>query len=138
MQELKRIDYVKLEDYIENIDKYRTDLKFREYELLSNHEPDNPEGGKANIVNSPIEQQVVKCQQDPRYRRLSDIVHGVDMFLAECDEQAIEIFRLKYWDKPFDCNTWDAIADRYYTSKSSMLNYKSALLRKLADKIGYI
>ena len=132
MQELKRIDYVKLEDYIENIDKYRTDLKFREYELLSNHEPDNPEGGKANIVNSPIEQQVVKCQQDPRYRRLSDIVHGVDMFLVNVTNKQ---------SRYLDSNTGRSLSivirgtlsqTDTTPKKSSMLNYKSKITKKIS------
>lgn len=138
MQELKKVDYAKLEDYIENLDRYREELKFREYELMSNHEPENPEGGKANFVSNPIEQHVIKCNQDAQYRRLQDVVNGTERYLSQCDDETIEIYRLKFWDKPFDCNTWNAIADRYYISHSGMRRFKTAQLEKLAKFIGYV
>lgn len=138
MQELKKVDYAKLEDYIERLDKYREELKFREYEIMSNHEPENPEGGKANIVSNPVEQQFMKCNQDAKYRRLQDIVKGTEQYLETCDSETIEIFRLKFWDKPIACNTWNAIADKYYVSHSGMRRFKAAQLEKLANFIGYV
>ncbi|WP_228527216.1 hypothetical protein [Staphylococcus chromogenes] len=65
--EFTKADYKKLEDYIENLDKYRKELKFREYEILSNHEPINPDGSKANIVGKPTERQVIKLNTDAKY-----------------------------------------------------------------------
>lgn len=138
MQELKKVDYAKLEDYIENLDKYREDLKFREYEIMSNHEPDNPDGGKPNIVSNPVEQQFMKCNQDAKYRRLKDIVHGTELFLDQCDEETLLMFNYKYWEKPIGMNNWEEIADVFHTSKTGMLRHKSAQLEKLAKFIGYV
>ncbi|NJH82531.1 transcriptional regulator [Staphylococcus hyicus] len=136
--ELTKADYKKLEDYIENLDKYRKELKFREYELLSNHEIINPDGGKPNIVINPTERQVIKLNTDAKYRRLYDVVKGTEEYLDQCDEETLKIFNLKYWNKPPSCNTWDAIAHRYHYSLTSILRWKTAQLNKLADKIGHI
>ncbi len=46
---IERHDIKKLEDYIKNIERYRRELKVREYELLENHEPENVGAGKSNI-----------------------------------------------------------------------------------------
>ncbi|PTH38561.1 transcriptional regulator [Staphylococcus agnetis] len=136
--ELTKADYKKLEDYIENLDKYRKELKFREYEILSNHEPINPDGSKTNIVGKPTERQVIKLNTDAKYRRLYDVVKGTEEYLSQCDDETLEIFRLKYWDKPPSCNTWDAIAYKNHYSLTSILRWKTAQLNKLADKIGHI
>ncbi|MDW4443350.1 transcriptional regulator [Staphylococcus saprophyticus] len=138
MQELKRIDYAKLEDYLEHINKYKKDLKFREYELLSNHDSENKEGGKGNLISNPVERQVIMCEQDAKYKKIKDIVEGTQRFLKQCDNETLEIFRLIYWDKPYDCNTWNEVADRYYTSKSSMLRYRDVQLEKLSQEINYV
>ncbi|MGW7926224.1 transcriptional regulator [Staphylococcus xylosus] len=133
--ELTKIDYKKLEDYIENMNKYKRDLKFREYEVLSNHEPTNPEGAKTNIVSSPVENRVIKLDSDNKYRKLKEIVDGLERFLAGCDEDTLEMLRLKYWDKPIGCNTWDTIAPVFYTSKTGILRHRTAKLNQLAEYI---
>lgn len=136
--QLEKTDYKKLENYIEDLDRYRRELKFREYEILSNHEPINPDGGRPNIIGRPTEEQVIKLNRDSLYRRLYDVVKGTEEFLNQCDEFTLELFRLKYWDKPADCNTWDNIAERYHYSKTSILRWRTAQLDKLAKKIGYL
>ncbi|WP_419791247.1 transcriptional regulator [Staphylococcus chromogenes] len=135
--ELTKEDYKKLEEYLENQDKYRRELKFREYEVLSNHEPINPDGGRPNTVGRPTERQVMKLNTDAKYRRLYDIVKGTEEYLNTCDTETLEIFRLKYWDKPPSCNTWDTIANKMFCSKTSILRWRTAQLDKLAEKIGY-
>ena len=57
---IERHDIKKLEDYIKNIERYRRELKVREYELLENHEPENVGAGKSNIPGNPIERDQLR------------------------------------------------------------------------------
>lgn len=135
---IERYDIRKLEDYIQNIKQYRKQLRYREYELLENHEVINTEGGKSNMPGRPVEQEVMKKMKDKKYNNLHNIVRGVDRLLGELDEQSLEMIRLRYWDCPIDCNQWEQIADRFYVSKTTILRRRNAMLIKLAEYIGYV
>ena len=135
---IERYDIRKLEDYIQNIKQYRKQLRYREYELLENHEVINTEGGKSNMPGRPVEQEVMKKMKDKKYNNLHNIVRGVDRLLYELDEQSLEMIRLRYWDCPIDCNQWEQIADRFYVSKTTILRRRNAMLIKLAEYIGYV
>lgn len=135
---IERYDIRKLEDYIQNIKQYRKQLRYREYELLENHEVINAEGGKSNMPGRPVEQEVMKKMKDKKYNNLHNIVKGVDRLLDELDEQSLEMIRLRYWDCPIDCNQWEQIADRFYVSKTTILRRRNAMLIKLAEYIGYV
>ena len=135
---IERYDIRKLEDYIQNIKQYRKQLRYREYELLQNHEVINTEGGKSNMPGRPVEQEVMKKMKDKKYNNLHNIVRGVDRLLDELDEQSLEMIRLRYCDCPIDCNQWEQIADRFYVSKTTILRRRNAMLIKLAEYIGYV
>ena len=108
---IERHDIKKLEDYIKNIERYRRELKVREYELLENHEPENVGAGKSNIPNNPIERESIKKLSDNRYNNLRNIVKGVDKLIYESDEDTQDLMRLRYWECPIGCYEWEDIAD---------------------------
>jgi len=135
---IERYDIKKLEDYIKNIKQYRKQLRFREYELLENHETINPDGGKSNLPGRPVEQEVLVKYKDNKYNSLYNIVRGVDKLLDELEDETLEMIRLRYWDCPIDCNQWEQIADRFHVSKTTILRKRNAMLIKLADYIGYV
>lgn len=135
---IERHDIKKLEDYIKNIERYRRELKVREYELLENHEPENVGAGKSNISNNPIERESIKKLSDNRYNNLRNIVKGVDKLIYESDEDTQDLMRLRYWECPIGCYEWEDIADYFGTSKTSILRRRDAMINRLAEFIGYV
>ncbi|MCG2563440.1 transcriptional regulator [Staphylococcus epidermidis] len=135
---IERHDIKKLEDYIKNIERYRRELKVREYELLENHEPENVGAGKSNIPGNPIERESIKKLSDNRYNNLRNIVKGVDKLIYESDEDTQDLMRLRYWECPIGCYEWEDIADYFGTSKTSILRRRDAMINRLAEFIGYV
>ncbi|MCM3070831.1 transcriptional regulator [Staphylococcus warneri] len=135
---IEKHDIKKLEEYIQHIERYRRELKVREYELLENHEPDNPGAGKSNIPGNPIERETTKKLSDKRYNTLRNIVKGVDKLVFESDEDTKDLIRLRYWECPIGCYEWEDIADYFGTSKTSILRRRDAMISRLAEFIGYV
>lgn len=135
---IERHDIKKLEDYIKNIERYRRELKVREYELLENHEPENVGAGKSNLPSNPIERQTIKKLSNKRYVMLSNIVNGVDKLVEEADEDTLDMINKRYWECPIGCYEWEDLAEYFGTSKSSILRRRNAMINKLAELIGYV
>ncbi|MDW3788493.1 transcriptional regulator [Staphylococcus sp. LKG3-1] len=135
---IEKHDIKKLEEYIKHIDRYKKELKIREYELLENHEPENIGASKSNIPGNPIERQSIKKLSDSYYNNLRNIVKGVEKLIDNADEDTIDLIRLRYWECPIGCYEWEDIADYFGTSKTSIIRRRDAIIKKLARHIGYV
>ncbi|MFP4812457.1 transcriptional regulator [Mammaliicoccus sciuri] len=136
--ELSKLDLKKLEGYIANFDKYKRDLKFREFLIMENHEPENAEGGKSNMTGRPVENEVIKKNADKKYRHLCDVVNGVQRLLDNSDDDTLEMIRLRYWDCPIGATEWKDIAAHFYVSEASIYRRRVSMLTELAKYIGYV
>lgn len=121
MLTIERHDIKKLEGYIENIEQYRKEMKFTHFELLNNTIDEATSIGMKN-----------------KYKRLCNIVNGVDQLLDEADNITKEIIRLRYWECPIGCYEWQDIANHFYISKTSILRKRDCIIRRLAMLIGYV
>ncbi|SCU31681.1 Phage transcriptional activator [Staphylococcus xylosus] len=135
---IERHDIKKLEEYIKHIDRYKKELKIREYELLENHEPENIGASKSNIPGNPIERQSIKKLSDSYYNNLRNIVKGVEKLIDNADEDTVDLIRLRYWECPIGCYEWEDIAEYFGTSKTSIIRRRDAIIKKLARYIGYV
>ncbi|MEB8088244.1 transcriptional regulator [Staphylococcus pseudoxylosus] len=138
MQTLERHDIKKLEGYIKNIKQYRKDLKFRGYEILENHDPENIGAGKSNMPGNPIEREVLKRFNDKKYNNLDNIVSSVEWLISNVDDESLELMKLKYWNTDQKNYPWEYVAEDCYMSKTTALRKRDAWLIKLADKMEYI
>ncbi|MGW7927579.1 transcriptional regulator [Staphylococcus xylosus] len=138
MQTLERHDIKKLEGYIKNIKHYRKDLKFRGYEILENHDPENIGAGKSNMPGNPIEREVLKRFNDKKYNNLDNIVSSVEWLISNVDDESLELMKLKYWNTDQKNYPWEYVAEDCYMSKTTALRKRDAWLIKLADKMEYI
>lgn len=138
MQTLERHDIAKLEGYIKNIKQYRKELKFRGYELLENHDPENLGAGKSNMPGNPIEREVLKRFSDKKYNNLDNIVSSVEKMVATVDDDSLEAMKLKYWHKQGAYLTWEDVAKEYNMSRTAMTNRRNAWLMMLADYMDYV
>lgn len=136
MQTLERHDIKKLEGYIKNIKQYRKDLKFRGYEILENHDPENIGAGKSNMPGNPIEREVLKRFNDKKYNNLDNIVSSVEKLIANVDDETLEIMKMKYWSD-LDEYSWDDIADELFISRRTLGRRRDKWLLLLAEYMGY-
>lgn len=136
MQTLERHDIKKLEGYIKNIKQYRKDLKFRGYEILENHDPENIGAGKSNMPGNPIEREVLKRFNDKKYNNLDNIVSSVEKLIANVDGETLDIMKMKYWSD-LDEYSWDDIADELFISRRTLGRRRDKWLLLLAEYMGY-
>ncbi|WP_336832975.1 transcriptional regulator [Staphylococcus pseudoxylosus] len=136
MQTLERHDIKKLEGYIKNIKQYRKDLKFRGYEILENHDPENIGAGKSNMPGNPIEREVLKRFNDKKYNNLDNIVSSVEKLIANVDDETLQIMKMKYWSD-LDEYSWDDIADELFISRRTLGRRRDKWLLLLAEYMGY-
>lgn len=138
MLELSRLDRKKLEEYISNFELYKRELRFTEYLIMENHEPDNLEGGQSNMIGRPVEAEVVKKNEDKRYRHLNDVVNGVQRLYDNSDLDTQELIRLRYWDCKLKLTEWKDIAEYFHVSEGVIYRKRVAILDELAKYIGYV
>lgn len=138
MQTLERHDIAKLEGYIKNIKQYRKELKFRGYELLENHDPENLGAGKSNMPGNPIEREVLKRFSDKKYNNLDNIVSSVEKLINTVDDDSLDAMKLKYWHEQGAYLTWEDVAKEYNMSRTAMTNRRNAWLMMLADYMDYV
>lgn len=134
---LERHDIAKLESYIKNIKQYRKELKYRGFELLENHEVDNPGGGKSNMPGNPIEREVLKKLGDRKYNDLDNIVSSVERLIESIDDESLELMKLKYWNETTTKYPWEYAAEDCYMSKTTALRKRDAWVMRLADYMQY-
>jgi len=137
MQTLERHDIKKLEGYIKNIKQYRKDLKFRGYEILENHDPENIGAGKSNMPGNPIEREVLKRFNDKKYNNLDNIVSSVEKLIANVDDETLQIMKMKYWSD-LDEYSWEDIADELFISRRTLGRRRDKWLLLLAEYMDYV
>lgn len=137
MQTLERHDIKKLEGYIKNIKQYRKDLKFRGYEILENHDPENIGAGKSNMPGNPIEREVLKRFNDKKYNNLDNIVSSVEKLIANVDDETLDIMKMKYWSD-LDEYSWEDIADELFISRRTLGRRRDKWLLLLAEYMDYV
>lgn len=136
MLTLDRHDIGKLENYIKNIKQYRKELRFRGYELLENHDPENIGAGKSNMPGNPIEREVIKKLNDKKYNNLDNIVSSVERLIENVDDESLQIMKMKYWSNAY--YTWQDIADECLMSRTAITNRRNNWLNMLAEYMGYV
>lgn len=143
---LNKNDYPKLEEYFKNYEDLKGQLMYRRYQLLYQPHDHNIGGGKSNLPHSPVEKEVIKLQEDPKYRNLSSIIHAVeDVYQSATKEQKL-IIEYRYWEKDPTVIEWEDIAhemsklrnDKKIISTYAALRMRNKILKQLADKIGWV
>lgn len=118
---IERYDIKKLESYIQDIERYRKEMRILKFEILQRT--------TSGATNDGMKR---------KYEKLCNIVEGVDQLIEEANKETKEIIRLRYWDCPIGCYLWQDIADYYGMSKTSILRRRDAIIRRLAVLIGYV
>ena len=127
-----------IEEYWTEIDDYRKQLKFREWELTDNPITDtNIGGGKSNIVGNPTERKAILLAEDERYQNYKRIINAIESTYANLDSDLKTIVDMRYWDKE-NAYEWDDIAAVLVMSRNKVLRKRNLLVDKTAEKLGWI
>lgn len=128
-----------IEEYWVNINDYRKQLKFREWELLEPYreQDTNIGGGKANTISDTTANKAMILLQDERYQNDSKIVRAIEQTYASVDKDLQTIVDMRYWDKE-GTYEWEDIADELYISRSKVLRKRNLLIDKTAERLGWL
>lgn len=143
---LGRNDIPKLEEYWNNYDHLKRQMKFRRFELLYTKPEDNSEGGKSNLPSQPTEQQAVKLSSDELYSNLKNIVETIETIYNNADDDERFIIQCRYFAHYIDIYNWEDIAheltkqrgdDRIIT-RDTVLRRRNRIMRQTAQRIGWV
>jgi len=127
-----------IEEFWMNIDDYRKQLKFREWELLENKNDDtNVGGGKSNQTSDTTAKKAIILAEDTRYQHLKNVVQTIEQLYEELDQDQKTIVRMRYWDKT-ECYEWQHIADELYMSVQRVLRKRNSIIDETAKRLGWV
>lgn len=137
MIKLSPIQNKAIEEYWMNINDYRKQLKYREWELLESKTTDtNIGGGKSNKISNPTEQKAIILSEDEHYRHLKNVVQAVDRVYNDLDEDSKTIVEMRYWCD--DVYEWEDIAFELGFSRSKVLRKRNRIIDKTAERLGLV
>lgn len=138
MTKLSPVQNKTIEEFWMNIDDYRKQLKFREWELLENKNDDtNIGGGKSNQTSDTTAKKAIILAEDTRYQHLKNVVQTIEQLYEELDQDQKTIVRMRYWDKT-ECYEWQHIADELYMSVQRVLRKRNAIIDETAKRLGWV
>ena len=135
---LSRHDIQKLEDYWINLQQYKKDLQFREWELINAYQETdtNIGGGKSNRISDTTGNKAIILAEDKKYQNLKDIVYTIESMYANLDHDQKTIVDMRYFDKS-EMYEWQHIADELYMSVQRVLRKRNALIDETARRLGW-
>ena len=139
MSKLSRHDIQKLEDYWINLNEYKKQLKFREWELLNAHKESdcNIGGGRSSHISDTTALKATALAEDTLYQNLKRIVCTIETMYEELDTDQRTIVDMRYRDKA-ECYEWQHIGDVLYMSVQRVLRKRNALIDETARRLGWV
>ena len=139
MPTLSRSEIQIIERYWIQFDEYKKKLKYREWELLNEHEETdtNIGGSRSSNISNPTERKAIILSEDKLYQKLKDIVKTIEEIYCQLDQDLKTIVDMRYWDREKNCYEWEDIADRLYMSRNKVLRKRNALIDETAKKLAW-
>ena len=139
MSKLSRNDIQKLEDYWINLNEYKKQLQFREWELLSPYQETdtNTGGGRSNNISDTTGRKAMILAEDTLYQNLKRIVSTIENMYENLDRDQKTIVDMRYRDKS-ECYEWQHIGDELYMSVQRVLRKRNALIDETARRLGWV
>ena len=136
---LSRHDIQKLEDYWINLEEYKKQLKYREWELLNPHqvEDENIGGGKANRISDTTGNRAIMLAEDDLYKNLQRIINGIERLYISLNDDEKTIVDMRYRTKR-GYNEWEDIAYELGYSRRKVLKIRDNLIDRTAAEIKFV
>jgi|SRR5690606_23430359 len=136
---LSRHDIQKLEDYWINLEEYKKQLKYREWELLNPHQAEdtNMGGGKANRISDTTGNRAIMLAEDDLYKNLQRIINGIERLYISLNDDEKTIVDMRYRTKR-GYNEWEDIAYELGYSRRKVLKIRDNLIDRTAAEIKFV
>ena len=134
---LSRHDIQKLEDYWINLDQYKRDLKFREWELLNPHQENVMVGGRSSNISDTTGNKAILLAEDELYQNLQRIINGVERLYTTLDDDEKTIVDMRYRTKR-GYNEWEDIAYELGYSRRKVLKIRDGIIDRTANEIKWV
>ena len=139
MTKLSPVQNKTIEEFWMNIDDYRKQLKFREWELLENKNDDtNVGGGKSNQTSDTTAKKAILLAEDTRYQHLKNIIVAIENVYESLDEEMKEFADIRYLSKESNYYEWEDIADEIGVSKAKAYKMRNRLMDLTAERLGWL
>lgn len=125
-----------IEEFWTNIQDYKKQLKFREWELLHPYQESETPKTQNTQVTKPTENKAIILTQDERYQFLKKVVDTIEQLYTELDSDLKTIVDMRYWSDDF--YEWEEIADQLYMSRHKVLRKRNKLIDETAKRIGWV
>lgn len=126
-----------LDEKFANYYKYNREIAIRKEELKMKEADENFGGGRSNIVNKTIENQVIKEMSDPYIYNRELWKKAIRETLEEQSKEVRELIEEKYWG-PHSWMSWSDYAIEKNYSAASMYRMRRKVLMEFGRKIGEI
>ncbi|WDA68330.1 DUF722 domain-containing protein [Lactococcus lactis] len=108
-------------------------VRKQELEVKENHD-ENIGGGRSNKISKPVEELVMKWQEDPQIQNFNNFRKLVDDMLLELDDVNRLIFHYRWIDS--NRYTWEEIADKCELKERQVYRKRRAILELYDEKSG--
>ncbi len=121
-----------LDDRLFNFRDIESRINRRKYELEHNRKPaENIGGGKANRISRPVEDIVIKWDEDSQLNNMYALKSAAETLVSQLNEEMYEIFAARWLD--VNEPSWEEIAERLYMSRAKIYRKRQIIL-ELFDK----
>lgn len=108
-------------------------VRKQELEVKENHD-ENIGGGRTNKISKPVEELVMKWQEDAQIQNFNNFRKLVDDMLLELDDVNRLIFHYRWIDS--NRYTWEEIADKCELKERQVYRKRRAILELYDEKSG--
>lgn len=121
-----------LDDRLFNYREIESKINRRKFELEHDRKPaENIGGGKPNRISKPVEDIVIKWDEDSQLNNMYAFKTAVENVLSQLNEEMTEIFAARWLD--VNEPSWEEIAEKLYMSKAKVYR-KRLIILELFDK----
>lgn len=139
MRKLTTVQNKTIEEFWVNIDDYRKQLKFREWELLTPHNEEAMSVSvKSHKITDTTGNKAIILVKDARYQYLQNVIKAVENTMAKLDDEMNEFVEMRYRSKESSYYEWEDIAYELGVSKAKAFKMRNKLIDMTALELGWV
>ena len=133
-----------IEEYWSDLPSLKTQLKFREWELIENKKHDeNIGGGRSSNISDTTSRKAVLLMEDERYQNLKKNIEAIEYVIKKVSEDKKqrllrEFMEMKYISKESSYMDWDDVAIELNITKAKAYKLRNKLIDMTAEKLGWL
>lgn len=136
-QLLSRATKDSLDEELFQYNRIAKEIAIRKVELETQREHDeNIGGGRSSIISKPVENLVIKYENDARIKYLRELQANVEECYRQLTEEQKTIFDLRWLLE--EVNTWEEIAGKMHYTTKHIYRKREKILEKYAKVKGMV